>query len=527
MLKKYFFITSALPYANGILHFGHILEFIQSDIWIRFQKQKKICIFISGTDMHGTPIMIKSGKLKIKSENLIGIYFYCHKYLLKKYFVNVDNFYYTHSLENIKLVFFLFFNLLKNGFFFMKNINQYYDNLFCIFLPDRYILGKCFNCLNIIRYNDICEYCDIKCNIFNLLQPRSVFTSSIPIIKKSKHIFFNLNYLNLYIKKNCYNVLKQKSVLNKINEWLSFELENWNMSRDYPYFGFKISNFYKYFYVWFDASLNYLSILNNLFYKIKINYNFFYNRSIFCNFLGKDIVYFHILFFFGILKSYNIKLYNNIFVHGFIFIKNKKISKSFNNFRGDFYYIPSDYIRYYFASKLSYNIYDINLDIYDFIDKINSGFIAKFLNIFNRCYKLINIYFDNNLSDSIFDIFLFDKLFSKISLFINLYYNKFFSKIILHVMFLSNYINYYINKNKPWNIISVNKKKTHMLCTTIINLFVSLSLNIRFIIPLFNNYLKNILGIYCDKFNIFKPYLNIKLKKYKLFLFKLDYYVFS
>lgn len=523
MIKKCL-LTSALPYANGVLHMGHTLEFIQTDIWCKYQKMiGNFCVYLSGDDCHGTPIMLKSMQSKCSVDYLINFYHILHAKDLHKLDVNIDNFYLTHSYEN---EFFSrrIFNFLKfNNFIFEDEIYQFYDEDNQIFLPDRYVIGKCPKCNAVDQYGDVCEKCSYKYDATELIDPVSILSKKKPIEKVSNHYFFDLKKFENFLKEQC-EVLSQKSVANKLFDWFSTGLKVWDISREFPYFGFKIPNeYFKFFYVWIDAPIGYIASLYNYCLKLNVDLSLFLD----CNseyklyhFIGKDIVYFHALFWPAVLKVCNLKLPDDILVHGFLTINGKKMSKSsgtfliLNDFLNNF---ESDFVRYYFASKLNDNISDIDFNFDEFFDKINSDLISKFVNIGSRCAKIICNNFDYKLSNRILDQQLFYEFLSfeeNIRLF---YEKKCYSKVIFNIMKYADFINLYLDREKPWLLLKDKNsvERAHDVCTTALNLFIVLLFYFKPILPnLFDRftYLFNLSKIDLSKLK--KPLLNIKIKSY-------------
>ncbi|BBA84779.1 methionine--tRNA ligase [endosymbiont of Pachyrhynchus infernalis] len=512
MNNNKFLVTSAFPYSNGPIHLGHILENIQADIWVRYKKMNKENIyFICSDDSHGTPIMLKSKKLKINTLYYIKKMYFNHKNNFKKFSIDHDNYYLTHSSEN-KRVISNIFNILKNkNLIIEKKINQLFDDNNKIFLPDRFIIGSCPKCLTKNQYGDLCEYCGYKYNCIDLINPKSIISNSNLIIKETNHLFFNLPVFknNLIFWINSINL--QKSVLNKIHNCIDLGLNMWDISRDYPYFGFKIPNYNnKFFYVWIDALVGYISTFNNLY---KFNNNIIENywsinsNSKIYQFIGKDIIYFHLLLWPSILEGINFKKPDKIIVHGHLKINGNKMSKSNNNFisvEKYLEYLDSDLLRYYFSSKLSNNIEDINFDITNFVNKINSDIINKILNLASRNFKILETNFNSVLSNKIDDN-IYNYFISKSNIIFNLYEKFEFNKIINNIIKLSNLANKYISDNKPWDFIINKKKKSHIICSTGLNLFKIIITYLKPIIPKISSYSEELLGIKLNLYNLDKP----------------------
>ncbi len=525
---KNILVTCAFPYANGPIHIGHILEHIQADIWVRYQKLLGNNVyFICADDSHGTSIIIKSNELNLSPEIMISNILNEHKIQFKKFNILHDFYYTTHNKINYFYCLLLLNNLKIKNLLYNKNVYQFYDLNKNIFLPDRFLKGQCPRCKKYNQYNDVCEYCNQIYSSYNLINPISLLSNTIPVLKKTNHLFINIKKY----KKILFNWILisnfQNEIKNQLLFWLDNNLVNWNISRDYPYFGFKIPNIYilnKWFYVWFDAILGYISVfkkycyLNDYskfydFWKIDSDYEIYH-------FIGKDVLYFHGLLWPIMLDVLNFRKPTNIIVHGHIKINNLKMSKSKNNFISVnkwLNYFDSDSLRYYFASKLSYKINDINLCMNDFIKTINCNFVNSFINIPSRIYPFINKYYNNYLSNKLLNYNFYNFFISKYDLINNYFLNFNYYKVILEVNKLINLINKYINDYKPWLICKYIKKKKelHRFCTTIINVFSIISIYLSPIIPIIFNKIQKFLNIklYWKKIKI--PILNHKINKYK------------
>ena len=534
--KREILITSALPYANGSLHLGNILEHIQCDIWSRYHFiNGSLCLKICGDDAHGTPIMLHAKKIGLKPKDLIKRVYNEHIVDFIGFFVYYDNYYTTHSIENKVFVYKIFNKLYKRNYIKKDIINPFFDVSSNIFLPDRYIVGQCPKCYSDNQYGDNCIICGAFYDSFDIINPISVISGKIPEIKQTTHYFFCLykfhDILKIWIIQNKLN----DSVLNKLNEWFSIGLKRWDISRDYPYFGFKIPNEKdKYFYVWLDAPIGYISIFENLCNKNKYhNFSKFWKKNTnveLYHFIGKDIIYFHTLFWPAILYGSNMKMPNNVFIHGFLTILGSKMSKSKGTLitASDFLkHIDGEYLRYYYASKLNNSIEDIDLSVDDFIYKINSNIIGKFINIISRISALIELYFDNFLSKEIsfINLNVFND-FIKYKCVIDEYYeNRNYYLVLKSVMFLCDKLNVYINNQKPWILIKEknNFHVTHEICTTIINIFKILTFYIKPVLPSISNNIEHVLNISpLNSENFFIILVNHKINSYFRFINRLD-----
>ena len=497
--KRSILVTSALPYANAPLHLGHIIEHTQTDIWVRFQRlYGNECTYVCADDAHGTPIMLKAEELKCTPEKLVEDIYVQHKSTFKDYRISHDNFHTTHSEENRILSERIYNSLNEDGLIEKKIINQLFDTEREMFLSDRYVKGSCPNCGAIDQYGDNCEKCSATYNAIDLKDPISVLTGSVPIIKESEHLFFKLSSLKTQIIQWLDNSRIQESVRNKLNEWLEGELKDWDISRDSPYFGFKIPGYEdKFFYVWLDAPIGYLaSHLNYLKNKdLDAEFEDFWNpnsdKEIY-HFIGKDIMYFHALFFPMMLSNSDFKTPNGLFVHGFLTLNGEKMSKSRGNFISAENYIENldpDYLRYFFASKLGIGVDDIDLNLEDFKQKTNSDLVNKYANIASRTAKFINKYYDSNLADELDSPEILDEFIEVSSKVAQFYENLEFSKAIREIMSLADKANQYVDSKEPWVLTKQegNEQAVQSICTTAINLFRILTIMLHPIIPGFTD----------------------------------------
>ena len=497
--KRSILVTSALPYANAPLHLGHIIEHTQTDIWVRFQRlYGNECTYVCADDAHGTPIMLKAEELKCTPEKLVEDIYVQHKSTFKDYRISHDNFHTTHSEENKILSERIYNSLNENGLIEKKIINQLFDTEREMFLSDRYVKGSCPNCGAIDQYGDNCEKCSATYNAIDLKDPISVLTGSVPIIKESEHLFFKLSSLKTQIIQWLDNSRIQESVRNKLNEWLDGELKDWDISRDSPYFGFKIPGYEdKFFYVWLDAPIGYLaSHLNYLKNRdLEAKFEDFWNpdsdKEIY-HFIGKDIMYFHALFFPMMLSNADFKTPNGLFVHGFLTLNGEKMSKSRGNFISAENYIENldpDYLRYFFATKLGIGVDDIDLNLEDFKQKTNSDLVNKYANIASRTAKFINKYYDNKLADELDSPEILDEFIEVSSKVAQFYENLEFSKATREIMSLADKANQYVDSKEPWVLIKQegNEQAVQSICTTAINLFRILTIMLHPIIPGFTN----------------------------------------
>ena len=533
--KRSILVTSALPYANASLHLGHILEHTQTDIWVRFQKlYGNECIYVCADDAHGTPIMLKAEELSMSPEELIGIIYEEHKSTFEDFNISHDNYHSTHSSENQVLSERIYKSLYSKGLIEKKVINQLFDTSRNMFLSDRYVKGSCPNCGAEDQYGDNCEKCSATYNAIDLKDPISVLTSTKPIIKESEHLFFKLSLLKDEINNWLDSSKIQEPVRNKLNEWLDSDLKDWDISRDGPYFGFKIPGYDdKYFYVWLDAPIGYLA--SHLNYLIKHDsekdFESFWNKdspSEVFHFIGKDIMYFHTLFFPAMLSNADLKTPDGVFVHGFLTLNGEKMSKSRGNFISAENYIDtldSDYLRYFFASKLSTGVDDIDLNLDEFKQKCNSDLVNKYANIASRSARFINKNFNNSLSEELDSPELIEE-FKNTSQKIADHYEKLeFSKAQKEIMLLADKANQYVDSKQPWVLIKEkgNEKLVHSICTTSLNLFRILTIMLQPVIPGFVD--KSLRFLKEDKIewnSINKTLLNCKIDNFEAIVTRID-----
>ena len=519
--KRKILVTQALPYANAPLHLGHILEAVQTDIWTRFQNfNGNECLFFCADDTHGTPVMLKANEMGIKPEELISDVYKDHKSSYELYGINFANFYSTHSDENRKYSEYIYECAKNNNLISKANIEQYYDEKEEMFLSDRFIKGTCPKCGAEDQNGDNCGVCGASYNVLDVKKPISIISNTVPIKKESEHIFFDLPQKNKMLKDFLKNVDLQESIKNKLNEWLNDDLKKWDISRDAPYFGFEIPGEKdKYFYVWVDAPIGYLASISNWAEKNKLNMQDLWSENSkyeIYHFIGKDIAYFHGLFWPALLSAANLKLPSGINVHGFLTINGEKMSKSKGTgiLAKEFAEITNpETLRYYFAAKLNNKVEDIDLNFDDYVQRINSDLVGKYLNIASRSASFLKK--NNNILSTNIDNNILDNLASKKDEVVSLYESREYSKLVRIIMDLADDVNKYINEQTPW------KKETDEavdISSTAIKAFYILSLYLHPIIPSITNEAFKFLNIKkvsinnvdeaITKINDYKPLLN-------------------
>ncbi len=519
--KRKILVTQALPYANAPLHLGHILEAVQTDIWTRFQNfNGNECLFFCADDTHGTPVMLKANEMGIKPEELISDVYKDHKSSYELYGINFSNFYSTHSDENRKYSEYIYECAKNNNLISKANIEQYYDEKEEMFLSDRFIKGTCPKCGAEDQNGDNCGVCGASYNVLDVKKPISIISNTVPIKKESEHIFFDLPQKNKMLKDFLKNVDLQESIKNKLNEWLNDDLKKWDISRDAPYFGFEIpGEKNKYFYVWVDAPIGYLASISNWAEKNKLNMQDLWSENSkyeIYHFIGKDIAYFHGLFWPALLSAANLKLPSGINVHGFLTINGEKMSKSKGTgiLAKEFAEITNpETLRYYFAAKLNNKVEDIDLNFDDYVQRINSDLVGKYLNIASRSASFLKK--NNNILSTNIDNNILDNLASKKDEVVSLYESREYSKLVRIIMDLADDVNKYINEQTPWK---KEMDEAVDISSTAIKAFYILSLYLHPIIPSITNEAFKFLNIKkvsmnnvdeaITKINDYKPLLN-------------------
>ena len=531
--KRNILVTSALPYANAPLHLGHILEHTQTDIWVRYQKLiGNNCTYVCADDAHGTPIMLKAEELNKTPEELIEEIYVNHVNTFSLYNIGHDNFHTTHSEENRILSERIFNALDKKGLIEVKTIEQLYDTSRNMFLSDRYVKGSCPKCYAEDQYGDNCEFCSATYDAIELIDPFSVLSNTSPIIKESEHLFFKLSELKQEIVEWLKNSKIQNPVQNKLSEWLDEDLKDWDISRDSPYFGFEIPGHKdKFFYVWLDAPIGYLASHINYLNKQNSNeFKKFWNpesNSEIYHFIGKDIMYFHTLFFPVMLSNANFKKPSGVFVHGFLTLDGEKMSKSRGNFisADDFVSVlDPEYLRYYFASKLSTGVDDIDLNLEDLKQKVNADLVNKLVNIASRSANFLNKYFNNELSKEIDNVELVEHFIKSSEEISKHYENLELNKAMKEIMALADKANQYVDKMEPWVLIKDerNLELVHRICSTALNLFRILIIMIEPVTPNLSKKSLNFLNEELSWDSIKSPLLNHKINSFETLLIRIE-----
>ena len=492
-MQRKILVTSALPYANGSIHLGHLVEYIQTDIWVRFQKmQGHECHYVCADDAHGTPIMLRAQSEGIKPETLIANIAKEHQTDFKDFSIGFDNFHSTHSDENKALAQQIYLANREAGHITTKTISQAYDPEKEMFLPDRFIKGECPKCGANDQYGDNCEVCGATYAPTDLINPISAVSGVTPITKESEHYFFKLANFESALKSWTTGGHLQDEVSNKLDEWLESGLRDWDISRDAPYFGFEIPDAPdKFFYVWLDAPIGYLASFKHYCERTGVDFDEYMkpgSTTEMIHFIGKDIIYFHALFWPAMLQGANFRLPNNIYAHGFLTVDGKKMSKSrgtFINARTYLNYLNPEYLRYYYAAKLSSGIEDIDLNLEDFQNRINSDLVGKVINIASRCAGFINKRFEGKLSSSLSEPVLFKQFVDKSTVIADKMENREFGHAMREIIGLADKANQYIDEKKPWALAKEegHEQQVHDICTMGINLFRVLITYLKPVLP--------------------------------------------
>ncbi|MXP67325.1 methionine--tRNA ligase [Pantoea sp. Aalb] len=523
---KKILVTCALPYANGSIHLGHMLEHIQADIWVRYQKMRgKQVYFICADDAHGTPIMLKALQLGLSPEQVITKMKSEHEIDFANFNISYDNYHTTHSKENHYFVKLIYKILKKNRFIKKHTVFQLYDPIKKMFLPDRFVKGTCPKCKSLDQYGDNCEICGSTYNSTDLIEAKSILSGVKPEIRDSNHLFFDLPSFSNMLKDWIHSGIMPKQVANKMQEWFKSGLKQWNISRDAPYFGFKIPQVPdKYFYVWLDAPIGYMGSFKNLCDKnSNIDFEEFWNKNStteLYHFIGKDIVYFHSLFWPAILEGCNFRKPTYLFVHGYITINGAKMSKS----RGTFIkastwlrHLDSESLRYYYATKISSNIDDIDLNFIDFVKRVNSDIVNKVINLASRNANFLIKYFDGKLSNKLADPLLYQTFIKASEKIGDAWENREFNYATRKIMTMADIANRYVDNQKPWMLAKDTKHIVELqsICSMSINLFRIIMIWLKPVLPLISKKAEDFLQSELSWEDIPYPLINHTISPFK------------
>ncbi|WP_439646996.1 methionine--tRNA ligase [Chromobacterium sinusclupearum] len=504
MTKRKILVTSALPYANAGLHLGHMLEQIQTDIWVRFQKMRgHECYYVCADDTHGAPIMLAAEKRGITPEQLVNEVRELHLADSQGFLIGHDNYYSTNSPENKALAEQVYLALKADDKIACRTIEQLFDPEKQMFLPDRFVKGECPKCSAKDQYGDNCEVCGATYAPTELKNPYSAVSGAKPVLKTSEHYFFRLGECADFLKQWTSGSSKrsdgveqphlQPESLNKMNEWIGGGLQDWDISRDAPYFGFEIPGAPgKYFYVWLDAPIGYMASFKNLCERLNLNFDEWFakdSQTEMYHFIGKDILYFHALFWPAMLNYSGLRAPTGVFAHGFLTVDGQKMSKS----RGTFIQAKSyldcglnpEWMRYYIAAKLNGRIEDIDLNLNDFVARVNSDLVGKFVNIASRSAGFIAKRFDGQLAASVADMDILAKLQAAADELAAAFEAREYAKALRDVMALADVVNGYVDANKPWELAKQEGQDARLqeVCTVLINAFRLLTIYLKPVLP--------------------------------------------
>ncbi|NVK20899.1 MAG: methionine--tRNA ligase [Kangiellaceae bacterium] len=534
MTKRNILITSALPYANGSIHIGHLLEHIQTDIWARFQRARgHNCISVCADDTHGTPVMLRAQKLGKTPEEFIAESKAEHEQDLVNCLVEYDNYHSTHSPESKELTQAIYLKLKENGYISSKTINQLYDPEKEMFLPDRFVKGTCPKCDSEDQYGDNCDNCGATYDPTELKNPKSAVSGATPIMKESEHFFFDLKNFEQFLRKwLSEDNHVQSEVQNKMNEWLD-DLRQWDISRDAPYFGWEIPGEKgKYFYVWLDAPIGYMASFKNLCDRTDgLNFDDFWAKDssaeVYHN-IGKDIIYFHTLFWPSVLEGSGYRTPTAVWAHGFLTVNGQKMSKSKGTFikAGTYLkHLNPEYLRYYFAAKLSSKIDDFDLNLEDFAQRVNSDLVGKLVNIASRCSGFITKQFDSKLSSQVIEPELLQEFTDASEAIAKLYETREFGKAMKMIMALADKANAYIAEKEPWKLAKNDdtKQLAHDVCSLGINMFKVLVTYLAPVLPSLAEKVREFLQLETMNWNSAQAILvNYEINKFKPMMQRID-----
>lgn len=486
-------VTSALPYANGPIHLGHMLEYIQTDIWSRYQKLRgHECHYICADDAHGTPIMLKAQQLGLAPEEMIAQVNKEHQQDFADFNIAFDNYHSTHSDENRVLASDIYLKLRANGYIKSKSISQLFDPEKSMFLPDRFVKGTCPKCKSPDQYGDNCDACGATYSPTELINPKSAVSGATPVMKDTEHFFFDLPAFEGMLKEWTRSGALQTEMANKLDEWFEQGLQQWDITRDAPYFGFEIPDASgKYFYVWLDAPIGYMGSFKNLCDKRpELSFDEFWakdSKAEVYHFIGKDIVYFHSLFWPAMLHGSGYRQPNSVYAHGYVTVNGAKMSKSKGTFikaRAYLDHLDPEYLRYYYAAKLSSRIDDLDLNLEDFAQRVNSDLVGKLVNLASRTAGFITKRFDGKLA-KITDTTLTEAFLAKQEQIAEFYETREYGKAMREIMALADIANGFVADAAPWQMVKQDDQQeaAHQVCSNALNLFRILVTYLKPVLP--------------------------------------------
>ena len=526
-------VTCALPYANGSIHLGHMLEHIQADVWVRYQRLRGNTIhFICADDAHGTPIMLKSQQLGMTPEQMIAEVSTEHQADFAGFGISFDNYHSTHSDENRELASLIYTRLRDGGYIKSRGISQLFDPEKSMFLPDRFVKGTCPKCKAPDQYGDNCDVCGATYSPTELINPKSAVSGATPVMKETEHFFFDLPQFSDMLKAWTTSGALQEEMANKLSEWFESGLQQWDITRDAPYFGFEIPDAPgKYFYVWLDAPIGYMSSFKNLCQKRpELDFNEFWSKESTAelyHFIGKDILYFHSLFWPAMLEGAGFRKPSNVFVHGYVTVNGAKMSKSKGTFikAGTYLqHLDPEYLRYYYAAKLNNRIDDLDLNLEDFVARVNADVVNKLVNLASRNAGFIAKRFDGKLADVCSEPELYNEFASARASIADAYEAREFSRAIREIMALADKANRYVDDKAPWVIAKQEGADAQLqdVCSVGINLFRVLMAYLKPVMPHLAERAEAFLGETLSWDGVAKPLTNHQLAPFKALFSRIE-----
>ena len=532
MTTRKILITSALPYANGPIHLGHLLEYIQTDIWSRFQKARgHQCYYVCADDAHGTPIMLKAQQLGLTPEQMIAQTAVEHQADFADFLIGFDNYHSTHSPENQAFASEIYTKLDAGGYIKRRSISQLFDPEKQMFLPDRFVKGDCPKCGALDQNGDSCDVCGATYSPTELKNPKSVVSGATPVLKDSEHYFFDLPAFEQMLQEWTRGGALQSEMANKLQEWFKDGLQQWDISRDAPYFGFEIPGAPgKFFYVWLDAPIGYLASFKNYCDKTGVDFNQFWqldSDAEVYHFIGKDIIYFHSLFWPAMLHGAGYRKPTSVFAHGFVTVNGAKMSKSRGTFikaRTYLDHLNPEYLRYYFASKLTSGIVDLDLNLEDFSQKVNADLVGKVVNIASRCASFISKKFNGTLSANLAEPELFAEFITQGDSIAASFEEREYARAIRDIMALADKANQYIDAKAPWVLAKDDSKQQETLdvCSMGINLFRVLMHYLKPVLPAMAHEVEAFLNSELRWDHYQQPLLNHAINPFKALMQRVD-----
>ena len=526
-------VTCALPYANGSIHLGHMLEHIQADIWVRYQRMRGNTIhFICADDAHGTPIMLKAQQLGITPEQMIADVSKEHQADFAGFAISFDNYHSTHSDENRELASLIYTRLRDSGYIKSRGISQLFDPEKGMFLPDRFVKGTCPKCKAPDQYGDNCDVCGATYSPTELIDPRSAVSGAAPVMKETEHFFFDLPQFETMLKAWITSGALQEEMANKLAEWFESGLQQWDITRDAPYFGFEIPDAPgKYFYVWLDAPIGYMGSFRNLCNKRSdLSFEEYWDKDSqaeLYHFIGKDILYFHSLFWPAMLEGASFRKPTNVFVHGYVTVNGAKMSKSKGTFvKANTYlqHLDPEYLRYYYAAKLNNRIDDLDLNLDDFVARVNADVVNKLVNLASRTASFITKRFDGQLAAELSEQALFSEFAAAKERIADAYEHREFSRAIREIMALADIANRYVDEKAPWVMAKQEGKEAELqeVCTVSLNLFRVLMTYLKPVLPQLAERSEAFLGTTLSWDSVETPLLNHTIAPFKALFSRID-----